>query len=163
MRAVGFAALLLLAVLATVDAGAEPVMKNYFVERSHAIVVGRLTDARVRTVAGVDHGSGAIVVEQVLIGPLKTSARVPLTWRHSAETARMCPPSFDFRQVEQRQGVWFVELRPTGELQAMTEVWLVDNEESLDEYLRLLPHLPGSERMSMMMSFLRSRRAALGR
>ena len=150
-----FAALILVAAL-TAPLMAEPVMKSYWVTESYAIVIGRLADATVTTKDSVDHGTGVVKIDRVLSAPAKLEPQYTFTWRHSPETARMCPPSFDFRQVAEHQAIWFLERRQDGSVRPYGEFWLIDNAESLDYHLMHLKTMdPASERVILLSGLLR--------
>lgn len=87
---------LLVSLIASAGLVAEPVPPTYFVEESHAVVVGRLVDIRV-THNGEEQGTGRVIAEAVIAGPVKRHDGFPLEWRYSSELARMCPPALDIK------------------------------------------------------------------
>ena len=136
----------------------EPVLKRYWVEESHAIVIGRLTAVAVKKDGKVQRGTGTVVVERVVTGPVERNARVPFAWSHSKETAAMCPPSFDFRQVEGQVAIWFLERDPDLTVRPSGEFWLLNNVDSLQYHDTQLQHMPPSERRAAVWAVIREYR-----
>ena len=152
----------LIALLVAIGAGfaapGEPVLKRYWVEESHAIVIGRLVAAKVKQDGPVQRGTGTVVMERIVTGPVDRNARLPFAWSHSKESAAMCPPSFDFRQVEGQVAIWFLEQAPDGTVRPSGELWLLNNADSLQYYTTQLEHMPASKRKAAVDAIIREYR-----
>lgn len=147
---------LVLAVAAASSLQAEPVSKRYYVEESYAIVIGRLTQVAVAKRDSVESGTGVVTVESVVTGPGEVGNRHRLEWSHSPETARMCPPSFDYRQVEGQRGLWFLERAEDGSIRPSGEFWSLENVESLQYYADILQTMDAqSARVVSLTSIIR--------
>lgn len=134
---------------------AVPLPTGAYVDRTDAIVVGRLTIVELQSTENEEKGKGFVTVEEVVAGPVAVGDSFPFEWHARFDTAIACPPSYRREAIQGVLGIWFLERTPYGALRLMGEFWNLENPQSLEYHAGELKALePRTERGALLLEVI---------